>query len=486
MRIKGLTRAIPLFFATVLCLTLCVSCGVKKAQQKAPELPAKHWLEESPGIPAQQKYNLDASVNKLAEAKPFDFEECVFLAIQQSPLLVKSAVDIELKRLKLIDTVWQYIPEPKVRVNLANNITRYNGSNRDKPKKYGQTAFDYEIYGAFNNPVITYFEHKVQAALINAAISLHRKAVGEIIYKIAQSYLKLQLYEDIIKKRRQLRDESQKLVSYWQQVENVEGEQGSNLNLALQHRKELELELERAQRIADIERSTLKMLIGLDAKEELKLNLNTMLPILKDFDGEKFEWADRWTKTEDELLLRGQVTLEDYKILVAWAQYLPLLTIQANKNPPAGHRTPTGGTPDYFLHFDFDIPLFDYGHRYRGVQVARMKKAEAFHDIAQKRNEYSYKWLQARQGVTLAGTKKNLAKTRLETAQVQFGEARADFENGIVEMPEYVSRQENRTDAEIAFSEAQLNYNLANLEWMYVAARLQEYFLGLPAKNLEE
>lgn len=486
MSIKGLTRAMPMLCVMVLCLTLCVSCGVKKARQKAPELPAKHWLEESPGIPTQQKYNLDASVSKLAEAKPFDFEECVFLAIQQSPLLVKSAVDIELKRLKLIDTVWQYIPEPKVRVNLANNITRYNGSNKDKPKKYGQTAFDYEIYGAFNNPVITYFEHKVQAALINSAIALHRKAVGEVIYKIAQSYLKLQLYEDIIKKRRQLCDESKKLVAYWQQVETVEGEQGSSFNLALQHQKELELELERAQRIADIEKSTLKMLIGLDAKEELKLNVSSALAILQDFDGEKFEWADRWTKTEDELLLRGQVTLDDYKILVAWAQYLPQLTIQANKSAPAGHRTPTGGTPDYFLHFDFDIPLFDYGHRYRGVQVARMNKAEAFHNLAQKRTDYSYQWLQARQGVTLAGTKRNLAKTRLETAQVQFGEARADFENGIVEMPEFVFRQENRTDAEIAFNEAQLNYNLANLEWMYVAARLQEYFLGLPAKSLEE
>lgn len=486
MKSKFVPFAVQLALLLTLSLTLCVSCSVKKAERKSPELPAKHWLEESPGIPAQKKYNLDASVAKLGEAKPFDFEECVFLAIQQSPLLVKSAVDIEIKRLKLIDTVWQYVPEPKLQVSLSNNITRFNNDNKDKPKKYGQTAFNYEIYGAFNNPVITYFEHRVQAALINAAIAIHRKAVGEVIYKIAQSYLRLQLYEDIIKKRRQACDESKKLVAYWQQVENAEGNQGSNLNLAIQRNKELELELERAQRVADIEKLTLKMLIGLDAKEKLNLNLNSASAILKDFDGEKFDWTDRWTKTEDELLLRGQVTLEDYKILVAWAQYLPQLTISANNSPPAGQKTPTGGTPDYFLHFDFDIPLFDYGHRYRGVQIARMKKAEAFHGLAQKRTEYSYQWLQAKQGVTLANTKRNLAKTRLETAQLQYGEARADYENGIVEMPDYVVSQENKTDAEIAFNQAQLNYNLANLEWMYVASRLQEYFLGLPAKDLEK
>lgn len=470
----------------VLCFGFCVSCSVKKAERKSPELPAKHWLNESPGIPAQKRYDLDSSVAKLDEAKPLDFEECVFLAIQQSPLLVKSAVDIEIKRLKLIDTVWKYVPEPRVKISVTNNVTRYNSSVRDKPKQYGQTVFDYEIYGAFENPIITYFDHKVQAALINAAIAIHRKAVGEVIYKIAQSYLRLQLFEDIIKKRRQACGESRKLVAFWQQVESVEGNQGPNLNLAIQHQKEMELLLERAQRIADIELSSLKTLIGLEPTQKLVLNLGSAAAILKDFNGEKFEWEDRWTKIEDELLLRGQVALEDYQILVAWAQYLPTLTIQANKSAPAGQKTPVGGKADYFLHLNFDIPLFDYGRRYRGVQRARMKKAEAFHNLAQKRTDYSYHWLQARQGVTLAATKSNIAKSRFEAAQIQYSEASVNFDNGITEMPEFVAMQENRTEAEIAYSEARLNHNLANLQWMYVAGRLQEYFLGLPAKSLEE
>ena len=44
-------------------------------------------------------------------------------------------------------------------------------------------------------------------------------------------------------------------------------------------------------------------------------------------------------------------------------------------------------------------------------------------------------------------------------------------------------RQEAMTNARIAYIEAELEYKLANLEWMYVANLLQERFLGLPAKE---
>ncbi len=62
------------------------------------------------------------------------------------------------------------------------------------------------------------------------------------------------------------------------------------------------------------------------------------------------------------------------------------------------------GAEDTFLHLSFDFPLIDWGRRYRGVQTARMQKAQAFHDLARKRTEYSNKWLEAEQKASLAQT----------------------------------------------------------------------------------
>ena len=44
-------------------------------------------------------------------------------------------------------------------------------------------------------------------------------------------------------------------------------------------------------------------------------------------------------------------------------------------------------------------------------------------------------------------------------------------------------RQESMVNARITYIKAELEYKLANLEWMYVANLLQERFLGLPAKE---
>jgi len=170
--------------------------------------------------------------------------------------------------------------------------------------------------------------------------------------------------------------------------------------------------------------------------------------------------------------------------MVAWAQYVPTMSIALNNNPPAGQYQPTSGTEDTFLHLTFDFPLIDWGRRYRGVQTARMNKAQAFHELARKRTDYSNQWLQSEQRVALAETELKLAKTRLDTASMQFKEAQISFHEGIVQLPDMASKQEDMVQARIAYINADLDYKLAQLEWMSLSNSLAQRFLGLPAKEV--
>ena len=201
-------------------------------------------------------------------------------------------------------------------------------------------------------------------------------------------------------------------------------------------------------------------------------------------DGHKLTWEERWPATEDDLLLRGQVTLGDYNIMVAWAQYMPTMSIAVNNSPPSGQYQPPSGSEDTFLHLTFDFPLIDWGRRYRGVQTARMGKAQAFHELARKRTDYSNKWLQSEQRVALAETELKLAKTRLDTASMQYKEAQISFHEGIAQLPDMASKQEDMVQARIAYINAELDYKLAQLEWMDLSNSLAQRFLGLPAKEL--
>lgn len=480
---RGVRRAAPLLLALAVLLT--GACASNKAGLTSPELPARHWLDEAPGVPVENKDKLEASIPNLYDpSKKFGFEDCVFLTIQQSPLLVNSAVDLEIKRVALTNAVWKYLPEPRMTLTVSNNLTRYNMGTHDTPGDYGRTKLRAGFYAAFPNPVATYFEHQVQKALVNVAISTHRKAVGEVIYKIAQSYLKLEAQRRILAVEKELLPLGKTLVAYWQQVEVVEGRQGVALDVANQRQRERELTVEKTNMEEVMQRTQLKIIAGVEPQQRLNVDAESANGILAGFDGHALKWEDRWSCTEDDLLLRAQVKLGDFNIMVAWAQYVPDMTLQINNSPPAGQYQPPSGRDDTFLHLNFDFPLIDWGRRYRDVQTARMRKAQAFHEMARKRTEYSNKWLQAEQHVALAATQLKLEKTRLDTAEMQYKEARISFDEGTAELPDMVSRQEEATNARIAYIQAELEYKLAQLEWMYLANLLQERFLGLPAKEI--
>ena len=330
----------------------------------------------------------------------------------------------------------------------------------------------------------TYFEHQVQKALVNVAISTHRKAVGEVIYKIAQSYLKLEAQRRMLEAEKELLPLGKNLVAYWQQVEVVEGRQGVALDVAAQQQRERELTVEKSNMQEVMERTQLKIIAGVEPQQRLNVDVASANTILEGFDGPSLKWEDRWTCTEDDLLLRAQVKLNDFNIMVAWAQYVPDMTLQINNSPPAGQYQPPRGQEDTFLHLNFDFPLIDWGRRYRDVQTARMRKAQAFHEMARKRTEYSNKWLQAEQRVSLAHTELKLQKTRLDTAEMRYKEARISFDEGTAELPDVVERQEAAANARIAYIQAELEYRLAQLDWMQLANVLQERFLGPPAKEI--
>lgn len=472
------------FLLFLLCCALLCACASSKAGIKSPELPAKHWLDESPGVPVENKEKLDAVLTDLYDpSKSFDFEECVFLTIQQSPLLVNSAVEIEIKKVALTDAIWKYLPEPGLTLTVSNNLTRYNLDEKDTPGDYGRPKLRVGFEAAFPNPVASYFEHRVQQILLNLAIATHRKAVGEAIYKIAQAYLTLRAQRDILAAQKELLPLSKDLIAYWQQVENVEGRQGVALNLARQSQRERELTVEKTNMQEIMDRTRLKVLAGVEPQQRFNVDTENANDILAGFDGSRLRWEDRWNSTEDDLLLRAQLKLSDYKIMVAWAQYIPNMTMRINNEPPAGQYQTPHGQEDTFIHFSFDFPLLDWGRRYRGVQTARMQKAQAFHEMSRKRTDYSNQWLEAEQGVALAKTEVELQKTHYETARMQYEEARISFNEGTTELPEVVNMRDVMLTAHIALIQAELQYKLAQLKWMYVANVLQERFLGAPAKE---
>ncbi len=483
---RSLTQV--LFLALPLCIVGLggvMGCASSKAGSKAPELPPRHWLEETPGVPIEKKSKLQSAVPNLYNAqKLFSFEDCVYLAIQQSPSLVNSAVDIEIKKLDLTSAVWEYLPEPRMSLQVSSNITRYNQNISDKPNNYGEVNTEVGFYAAFPNPIATYFNHQARKGLLDLAIATHRKAMGKAIGDIAEIYQRLEAQRQILEIQKELVPLTEKVATYWKKLETVEGRQGVSLNLAVQRQREAALKLERAKIEDSMLRTRLKILSGVDPMQKLNVDTKNADTVFKGSNVASLKWEERWAATEDALLLRGQVKLMDYNIMVAWARYVPDVSIHVNQSPPSGQSQPNKGIEDSFVHFNIDFPLIDWGRRYRGVQTARMSKAQAYQEQAQARTQYSHAWTEAQQEVRLASTSLKIAQTSLEVAKMQETEARINFKEGLRPYPELASKQEAYSNARIAYVQAELDYKLARLRWMSVAGVLQERFIGKPKSEV--
>ncbi len=470
----------------LLAVLLLGGCASNKAGYEAPELPPRHWLEEAPGVPVEHKAKLEAALPNLYNAnKSLDFEDYVYLSIQQSPLLASSAVDLEIQKLQLTDAIWRYIPEPTASVRISNNITTYNQGLDDLPQNYAQPKYEVNFTAMLPNPIGTYFNHQAQKILVDMAISTHRKAIGKVIADIARLYLEIDAQKEIIALNKQLIPIMKKNVTYWKQLESADGSQGVALNLAVQRQREAELKVESAEIKASVMRTRLKRMAGLANEQKLTINTEDAKNIVANFDGKKLQWEERWAKSEDQFMLRSQLRLQDYNIMLAWAKYIPDVSLMVNNYPPSGQAQPVDGQEDTFLHVSFDFPIIDWGRRYRGVQSARMQKAQAYQEQAQERTSYSNDWVELEQNVSLAATSLKIAKTALDVAEMHVKEAEINYKEGLITYDALASRKEGHIKSQISYVETALDYKLNQIVWMNKSGVLGERYIGLPSQELE-
>jgi outer membrane protein TolC len=228
----------------------------------------------------------------------------------------------------------------------------------------------------------------------------------------------------------------------------------------------------------------LKSLLGLSSDQPLTTELQDGGAIFQDFDGRRLDWEDRWMLSEEYLSEKMGLLLQDYNIMLAWAQYMPRITFDLNTNPPAGQAQPPGGREDIFAHYGLHFVLLDWGRRYRGVQTARMQKALAYQSLAERRTQYENSWFLHRQEYEMAVTNRELARGSLRSAELEQQKADIEYSGGNHPLTTLTSRMQSVIRARVSLIEAELAVQQAELRWMHLAGWLEERFMDVPSRSL--
>lgn len=439
-----------------------------------PSLPMKDWLtsDKSESSPKRQEFDI------YSPDKIMTMDDLVWLAIQQSPAINSGNINLEIREVGKRDAKWQYLPEMNLVYHITNNMTKYNEGTRYAGRNYGETTYEVTFSGSYRNPVTTYFNVKAQDELLQSAIVVQRKLIADVIYQIGAALLRMNALE------KNLETLEKRLVEENKRVEasDIHAKQSSEASYSslvddmvvsteLQHR-ETKMQL-------TLERTKLKQLVGLDLKQALKVDTESVFSLLNTFNPEPDEWKKYWSGTEENYLLGQQVKLESANILIAWASYLPNVGINVNESPGKGQSQSADAQSDQFLHLILSFPLLDWGRRLRQAESASLRQRQRRLDIVQRTREYEQQWDEMEQKLLLARTRQERWEYALKKAERRTEAMEIGHRHGDVGIDRLVEQKERVLNDEMALTKAVTEVAQTKLSWMHLAAGLSHHYLGL-------
>lgn len=478
MQAQSQSITMPLITAILVLMCLLGGCG-GQTPLPLPELPRKDWLDEK-----DKQVPAGAASPIYADDKVLSFADLVYLAIQQSPTLAKSAINLEIQQIALKDARWKALPEMHLLAIVSSNLTQYN---RDVPKQkdYGKTKYQISYSGFFNNPVATYFDVKAQNELMSIAIATHKEVIGKCINQIAALLIQIQAKQKSVAVFEGRLETARKTQKYTQTSEQFKTEIWANSDMREDAAREAELQLDTAKMELTVLRSRLKTLVGIDRNHQLLIDVESVIKEIVAFNPDILSWQQCWEESTERYLLAQQVRLQDAGIMLAWAQYVPNVSFVVNESPPNGQAQSRDAETDQFLHVTLNFPILDWGRRYRGTEQARARKRQSQLDEITRRQEYRQRWFTVEEQLTLSRSR---LKQREHTEQSALKRLRAVeilYGKGTVALPELSRAQQGLQDAQLGAINARADVMQTILDWMQLSQILQDKFLDSPQAREE-
>lgn len=462
----------------ILCLALIfialLSQGCAKTYPGLPDLPVKDWLnpDEPRKIVQSEKYQI------YSPDKEMTFDDLVWLAIQQSPVISKGQIDLEIQEINKTDAKWRYLPELHITYHITMNLTKKNEASQYKNQDYGDTTYELSFSGHYANPVATYFSNVAADEMLQTAIITQRKVIGGVIYNIARTMMDIWGLQKNIALIGKLIDHAEKSRDFQEErSQHIPDIVRPDL-LARDNVRGLELELRERTMDLALARTRLKHLVGLDANQALKVNIDSVLPLIENFDPQQHTWIQGWQQAEDRYLAKQRIKLEKANIYLAWASYLPNINLGINESPGKGQYQPRDGESDQFLHLYIGMPILDWGHRLRMADLAEARQRQRRLDEIQNERDYREEWMKQEQQLFLADARLERAKHNASSAARRYETMEVAYDNGSATMQNLVDLKNAELRAQmgvVSTEQARYNQKLFMLHYM---SGLVMHFLG--------
>lgn len=455
------------------------------AAPAAPEPAAAKAMDDEPA-PSFAKAASNMALGPTTVRSPADFQECVRVALAQSPILTKSSIEIESKRLDVGDAYSQYIPtivlsttfylrlpEYKNTVastayqsvfnnassdptqNLANSISASNAVYAGNSNNRNRKKYDLNFNTGAWNPLLTAFEVQARKEMVNIAVLSHLKVIDQGLQRLGTTFLQLGMVESVIRLAKEKEDLAVKNLEY---VKTRAGlGQGAQLDVRIAETKInlAKTEGEKMRTTKSVLLDEMKFLMGVPFVQKVELSLdNASRQVLDDFNP---------ANVSDESLRKHsfQLRIHDYEkslqrknIALSYIHFLPtfsfgftsISTLNSSSN---AYKDDTSTLPFMYPNLTLNFP-FDWWTK--GRDVSRQYKKMAQLNVESRNIEFSLmsefqqslaKLRSANSEVKFAESSVELQKLTVQQSQFRFESGQAEYDAIVKSMGEFLDSKQN-------------------------------------------
>jgi outer membrane protein TolC len=405
--------------------------------------------------------------------RALSYDDCVLMASQYAPDLVSGIIDLELAEVAADNAFWRRMPFISARFRVTANLTKQH-------KEYSDTSsrMDFGIYGF--EPVVSYFSHKAALLLQDIALSTHQKAVEKRGEEIASALLRLATLERA--GERQAADVGlAKQLTAFQRTRQAMPVDRLKTASALHQERAAQAALDKTKVEISSLCLSLKLMLGYDPDRRLAARGASVEELLQ---REKAalaladrQWEEVWRNSLDARIAKVSLKLKDYNIMMAWARYLPNMNMEIIPANPASDYASYSSKDDVFARMYLTLPLLDWGERSRGVDSARLDKAQVSQRAKLGRQIFSQQWQEHWLAMKMAQADVELARELLSVARLEEQKAELQHRAGSIAFDGLIDARRARLSAESALEEASLQLRLRELAaWMLSGGFSRRFF----------
>ncbi len=409
-----------------------------------------------------------------AGGETLDFSRSVQLALQKSPYLLKSRLEIGVKRLDESDSRYGMVPPITLVTSYYVNQPRVAGAT---PQAY-YLSFSTEGY----NPVEAYLTLQARKLVTQIAILGHLKVIEGGIHRLAGWFIKL----DALKREAAVQKEIVGVARQNLEYARKRFGLGQATTLDVQTAaKEVEVAQGEGERLTEEQnrvQEDMKAFVGLSSSQGVAFDLREVQSqVLDRFEPGTASLEQARASSYDLKIQALKKELQTRNITLAKARLLPVMVMGVQTSDPLSGLS----APGYYTSVGLSYPVWDGFQRVHNVtrQKLILKQVESDGDLANL--DFNGKWQKATDQFKSTAQALKLAKAQEELAGLKERQGEISYHSGGAPLSEFLASRKERLEAGKSTIMKSRDYDQAALDLRYLSGDLGKHYVDMAAVQEE-